>query len=96
MCPEMCKLKFCNEIDLAGVSGSFPKLILASVLKFILILNLTEIFELYRQMRHLPFNKCSSVIFLLMCCALYYYFGRRKQSIRMHMKSAICEILASV
>ena len=43
MCPEVCK--FCNEIvlavTLAVVSGSFPKLslILASVLKFGLILN---------------------------------------------------------
>ena len=32
MGPEMCK--FCNEIVLDGVSGSFPKLILAWVLKF--------------------------------------------------------------
>ena len=78
MCPEMCK--FCNEIALAGVSGSFPRLILASVLKFVFWF-WTEIFELYRQMRHLPFNKCSSVIFLLLCCALFFYFGRRKQSV---------------
>ena len=32
-------------------------------------------------MRHLPFNKCSSIIFLLMCCALCFYFGRPKQSV---------------
>ena len=37
MCPEMCK--FCNEIALTEDSGSFPKLILASKLKFVLILN---------------------------------------------------------
>ena len=33
MCPEMCK--FCNKIALVGVLGSFPKLILASVLSFV-------------------------------------------------------------
>ena len=35
VCPEMCK--FCNEIALAGVSDSFPKLILASVLKIVFL-----------------------------------------------------------
>ena len=36
MCPEMCK--FCDEIALAGVSGSFPKLTLTSVLNFVFLL----------------------------------------------------------
>ena len=35
MCPELCK--FCNEIALAGVSDGFPKLALASVLKFVFL-----------------------------------------------------------
>ena len=93
MCPEMCK--FCNEIALAGVSDNFPELILASVLKFVFLF-WTEAFELYQQMRHLPFNNSSSVIFLRMCCALFFFFFLFRQTKTIRMKFAIWEILASV